>query len=186
MDGHSNLPQVVSGNSQGNPVLGYKLIDTSDPSLGPQIQELWDKLSKEDYAFDDNSRGDHKRWLMNLWMPATLHYIVGEMQGYAVVQNLEPNVGCIVHHAIFDKGLKGAPLVHGAREFLGHLFDEYDLRRIGTVVPTNNSYGKRFATLLGFKFEGEIRKAFLFKGEYLNLMLYGMLKEEYLKKEGVH
>ena len=69
-----------------------------------------------------------------------------------------------------------------SRSFFNASFELPFLRlqvpRVTGLIRAENLRAQRFASRLGFQFEGRMRKAFPDGGD---LVLYGMLREEYLK-----
>lgn len=157
-----------------------ELLHPADPKM---IEALWEKLSVQDHNFDDNSRGDIGLFLTNLFMPNIRHFIIGDLEGYIVVSNIQANVAANIHHAIFNDKYPIRQIMEAGKEVMGFMFKEGNLMRMGTAIPEFNKYGVRFATLMGFKYEGALRKAFLSKGKYHDVLLYGLLRDEFLKKE---
>lgn len=57
-------------------------------------------------------------------------------------------------------------------------FTVLEVPRVTGLIRAENLKAQRFVTRLGFRYEGRMRKAFPDGGD---LMLYGLLREEYLK-----
>jgi RimJ/RimL family protein N-acetyltransferase len=72
--------------------------------------------------------------------------------------------------------------VEMCKELLGYLYDKHNLRRTTGLIPSFNRGARKLAVLLGYKFEGEFREAFLYKGEYHGIQIYGLLRTEFDKR----
>lgn len=84
-----------------------------------------------------------------------------------------------VHYSFFDKRHRGrVPLV---KRMLEYVFKEYGFQRLNATVPLYASrFTRHFVTNVGFKVEGIKREAALYKGEWFNVMQYGILSSEIL------
>jgi ribosomal-protein-alanine N-acetyltransferase len=60
-----------------------------------------------------------------------------------------------------------------------HGFDQLNLQRIYLGTPENNASMRRLAESLGMQEEGRQRRAFFKNGSYEDLILYGLLSEEF-------
>lgn len=155
-------------------------IDVSKYS-GEEADRLWQNIRNEQYAFDDLTRGRPDLFLGQILTPGTEHFEVGD-SGYACATGIQPPVNAMVHFALW-KPMKPAELRAAGRELLGYLFQRYQLRRVTGLIPELNIRAKRFANLMHFRFEGDMRQAFLFNGRYANLQIYGLLRTEFQRSE---
>lgn len=143
-----------------------------------RVERLWDKLKDEDYAFDDTMRGNHEVLLASLFMPGTECYEIGDLDGFVIVTGITPRVQATIHFAHWGT-LTVAHIRKLGLQLMSDMFDRYRLERLNAYVPHHNDKVRRLATLLGYKLEGTLRRAFLYKGEYLDLYAYGILREEF-------
>jgi ribosomal-protein-alanine N-acetyltransferase len=60
-----------------------------------------------------------------------------------------------------------------------HGFDQLNLQRIYLGTPENNAGMRRLAESLGMREEGRQRRAFFKNGAYEDIILYGLLSEEF-------
>lgn len=183
MDGNTDVSEVQRSVDESYPFRALKRIPLVE-SYQHRVQWLWEHLRKQDYAFDDFSRNNVELFAQSLFAPRSEHFEFGD-QGYACARDIIPRLSATIHFATWD-----APPVHevvsAGRELIRYLFTKYELRRASAFVPSYNTQTKRFATLLGFRFEGELRKAILSHGAYYNVGIYGLLREEFEKKEVHH
>lgn len=86
-----------------------------------------------------------------------------------------------VHYSFFDRRHKGrVPLV---KKMLKFVFEKYKFRRINASIPLyTRPFTRHFASNIGFTLEGKKRKASFFKGDWYDVLQYGMLMEEVFPK----
>lgn len=58
-------------------------------------------------------------------------------------------------------------------------FQQLDMNRIGALIHPNNAPSRKLITKLGFQQEGLLRDYVLAGGEYMNLIMYSLLKSEW-------
>lgn len=186
MDGHNNIAEVQPTDSAGYAFRHLTRLPIGDMTRGSEIKEIWEKLQTEDYAFDDFTRGKPDVFMANLFRPDTEHFRL-EQAGYVLLEGIRFGVNAVVHHAIWDKQYPIQKINAAGVEILDYAFREYDLPRITTIIPSFNRYGRRFATLLGFRYEGEMRDYYMYHGKRYGLQFFGILRNEfYSKGKGVH
>jgi ribosomal-protein-serine acetyltransferase len=66
------------------------------------------------------------------------------------------------------------------RTLINHLFNELDLHRVEIQCAVGNARSAAVPHRLGFTLEGTRRQAHLLNGEYQDLLMFGMLKPEWL------
>jgi RimJ/RimL family protein N-acetyltransferase len=144
------------------------------------VEALWAKMRTQDYVFDDFYRGNEQLFAESLLNRGAMHFIVGEQQGYAVVRNLYASDNAELHYCIWDRKMAFRDISECGTELVNFLFKRLKVARITAPIPINNPNAKKFATMLGFKFEGTIRKSFLFHDKRYDIDIYGLLKEDWL------
>ena len=70
-------------------------------------------------------------------------------------------------------------MTKAAKRFIDHAFQDLDLRKVEIGVAANNVKSRAIPLRLGFTEEGIIRNYEHLNGEYLDRVIYGMLKEEW-------
>lgn len=149
-----------------------------------RINWLWNNLRGEEYAFDDPGKDNPHVFLASLFQECNECYEYGD-EGYVVAQGIVPMVNANLHFAMWGEVNPGE-VIDTARKLMGSLFARWKLKRITAMFPGFNKKASRFCTLLGFKYEGELRQAFLKNRQYHNLHMYGILREEFFKREVKH
>src|SRR6266478_883717 len=121
-----------------------------------------------------NGASSHVRALTRInphkWSEERLLYLWNQLktQDYAFddpARDVEPRELFPLQHLLFND-----------------LFTRYELNRLTAYIPAFNKQAIRMATIIGFRFEGELRRAFLSHGKYHNLQLYGLLQSEFCKR----
>lgn len=69
--------------------------------------------------------------------------------------------------------------------FVKHAFNDLDLRKVEIGVATNNIKSRAIPKRLGFIEEGVIRSFEILHGQYLDRVIYGAIKDEWLAKTSV-
>lgn len=184
MDDETDVSKVQRSGSEPNPV---RTLTRIIPSEWPpaRLEWLWKKIQTQEYAFDDLSKGNAQMFLgplfndtMNEW------YEIGD-DGIVMVNGITPKCSAFVHFAIWED-LSPRELFPLQRQLFDELFQRFDLQRLSAFIPAFNKQAIRLAVLSGFKYEGELRKAFLKNGVYHNTHFYGMLREEFYRREVRH
>lgn len=180
MDENNNAVEVRRSDSAPSPVRTLKRVDpkTHDPQ---RLLWLWNRIQSQDYAFDDMSKGNHEIFLNQLFSPNTEAYEYGDA-GFLLITGIVPLVSALIHFVAWED-IEPSEILSVKRAMLGRLFTEYKLVRVTGVIPSFNKQAIRLATITGFRYEGELRKAFLRNGTYYNLQIYGILREEFFKRE---
>lgn len=159
-----------------------KRIDT--PRWPPErLQWLWEQTMKEDYASDDIGAATPEFFISNLFLGNSRHYEFGD-DAYIAILNIIARVNADMHFAVW--GNVSIPTIVDchtqlAREMFDH--EGLNVNRLTAYIPAFNKKMIRFATVLGYKYEGEIRKIFLKNGQYHNLFIYGLLQEEWIRRK---
>jgi hypothetical protein len=167
--------------------LGLNRITPINPYQATEefLIELWNNLASQDYAFDDFTRGDMKQFLAGMLDPGSLHFSI-DTRGYIVVRNLHLSDNAYLHYAIWDKTMKFNEILQCGYEVVNFLFSQLKAARITASIPAYNTNAAKFATMLGFKFEGEIRNGIVFHEKHYHVRLYGILHSEWLNSRYNH
>jgi hypothetical protein len=144
-------------------------------------EQLWEKVKTQDYIFDDATRGRGDLFAVNLLSPNNEHFLWGE-HGYITAMNIRQGVDAQLCFVLWDK-LELHEIVDMAKELCRALFARHKLNRLTIYAPTFNRGAARLATLLGFRWEGEVRQGWLSHEKFHNLTFYGLLRSEFEKRE---
>jgi ribosomal-protein-serine acetyltransferase len=86
-----------------------------------------------------------------------------------------------------DQGHEGRGIMTQAVErLLGHIFDDLDLNRVVLSCAVGNVKSRAIPERLGFVHEGVLRQAQWLYTHYIDLAVYGLLREEWLKRRRRH
>ncbi|SRR6266478_1189700 len=180
MDNEGNVSQSGPGNGASSPVRALTRINPHKWSE-ERLLYLWNQLKTQDYAFDDPAREvGHAAFLTQLFAAGSEWYEIGD-DGLAGVNGIIPKCNAVVHFVVWGdvEPRELFPLQH---LLFNDLFTRYELNRLTAYIPAFNKQAIRMATIIGFRFEGELRRAFLSHGKYHNLQLYGLLQSEFCKR----
>jgi hypothetical protein len=143
--------------------------------------QLWERMKAADYAFEDAYRDDMVGFAERMIQPGTYNFeIPGEAFGQLV--GAAQGTNAAVHFISLATG-PTAPLTEAAHEIFWFAFEKVGVQRITATIPEFNKKVIRLATLLRMKFEGVMRQAFLYHGEYWGIHIYGILASEYRRKD---
>jgi hypothetical protein len=146
-----------------------------------RVQWLWQQTLKEDYACDDIGAGNPELFISNLFLGNTRHYEFGD-DAYIALLNIIPRINADIHFAMW--GDVSIPTIVDCHTILAEeMFGELEVNRLTAYIPSFNKKMLRFATILGYRYEGEIRQIFLKNGTYHNLYVYGLLKSEFVRRK---
>jgi RimJ/RimL family protein N-acetyltransferase len=146
-----------------------------------RIKWLWGKFEKQDYAFDDPGKAAGAEiFLRAIYDRQSECYQYGD-KGYVVLTSIVQPVNAIIHFMIWDD-FELSDVVDAATEILDHVFLDLKLERLTAAIPAGNRQAIRLATLNRFRYEGEMKRAFLKNGSFSNVQIYGLLREDYVRR----
>jgi RimJ/RimL family protein N-acetyltransferase len=148
------------------------------------MRSLWEKSRGHDVLFSQEIRGDFRKFLElfihegpNGVETRGLFYVVDDFVGVFYMTRIIPGVDADVHYSFFDGRFKGR--VRLVKEMIRYAFNHYGFRRLSAEIPLYVDYHTHsFVKHLGFRNEGRKRKAVLYKGEWFDSGLYGILREQ--------
>jgi RimJ/RimL family protein N-acetyltransferase len=120
------------------------------------------------------------------------HYInIMEHQDGWVVANGDEIIGCIsfsdykpdldvIAHCFMHSDWHGRWITEEIlKTYFGYAFNELNVRRVSTFsIVGRTDKAAMFIMSLGFRMEGVVRKVALYGGEYHDVAIFGMLREE--------
>lgn len=153
--------------------------------LTPQkITELWSHLKRFPQLFDDfvtpDEFGVHSV-ISLMTRPDAVWFEVcanasPEAKGVIFFTNVVPRLNANITVCFWDKALKGREAL--TLEAVRAVISSFDLARVTATIPAYNKAALKFAERLGATLEGRIRNSRLSRGEYHDVLIYSILKEE--------
>lgn len=180
MDTNTNVSEVQRGNGDVHDFHHMTLLDP-ETLPGEGMLEIWSKLVKQDYAFDDFSRGNPAAFISALTEPFSVHFLAEF--GYGVVRNVFEGSNGTMHFAVWDRNTPLSTVIECGTEMINYLFDVKKVHRLTGQIPSYNKLAQRFTLAQGFKFEGEMRECVLYKGQYHSVALYGLTKKDWEQRQ---
>lgn len=155
----------------------YPLVFTPE-----NLQKFWEKAKEFPtlYGMEIKEVSD----FMNLFLGQEgdhleakgLFWVVDDFSGVFYISDITEGE-CNVHYTFFDRVHNGRHNL--TKKMLKYIFSRYKFRRVNVSIPLFASkYTRFFVTEIGFKLEGRKRKAAFFKGQWFDIMQYGLLVEE--------
>lgn len=190
MDGVTDIPALQHSDDARTSIRDlthvYKYLRRIDPlTYAPdRAMWLWSQTLKEDYAVDDIGAANCEIFVRSMFAENSRHYEFGD-DAYIAILNIIPRINADMHFAVW--GDVSIPTIVDCHSVLAdEMYNEFMVNRLTAYIPSFNKKMLRFASILGYRYEGEIRQIFLKNGTYHNLQVYGLLKSEYARrKEGV-
>lgn len=165
--GREDLESIIEWrNSQD----AYESFFTYTP-LNLDLQEKW----YEKQVYDDSQQNF-----------AIIHKETGIAIGMIALVGINHKMGhaewgrVIVAHPNFQGGGYGREAIELIMEYA---FDHLNLRRLTCTALTNNKKVVGLYERLGFRQEGTLREFVYKKGEYIDVILFGMLRREYRDRQ---
>lgn len=141
-----------------------------------KLQWLWERMREFPQAFDDFSKGSFDEFAEKFFVRTNIFVDIGPGLGLGAGFGVRPGLDAILHLVMFDKRLRGREWLF--KDILTYFFNRLKLRRMTIVASAENLTAIKLANRLGFQREGTMRKALLVDGNYLDQVVYGILKEE--------
>lgn len=155
------------------------------------LRTFWEKSKQHKTLFSQEIRDDFEKFVNVIFSQqgkdlelSGLFWVVDNFVGVFYMTEIRVPFDAMTHYTFFDGRHRGRTNL--VKQMLRYLFKTYKFRRLSTEVPlyakqqTHNFVQKS----LGFKHEGRKRKACLFDGEWFDVILYGILREEVLTSKG--
>lgn len=141
-----------------------------------KIEWLWEQCLRFPIIFDDFGKNNKKAYLAKLYDPRNMFMDIGPGLGLGCVMGIKPRLDALIHIVMFDRRLKGRePLF---KEMLAYTFNTFQLRRLTAMISEDAVMAEALAKRMGFTHEGTMRKAMLREGRYVDIEIYGLLREE--------
>lgn len=156
----------------------YPLIFTPE-----NLQKFWDRAKQFPTIYGREIKGieDFYHMFINTSDKGEidlngLFWVIDDFVGVFYMTDITP-YQANVHYSFFDKRHKGR--LDLVKKMLRYIFNRYHFKRINVEIPLYaTKYTRFFVSNLGFTLEGRKRKAAYFRGEWWDVMQYGMLDTE--------
>lgn len=141
-----------------------------------KVKDLWDKLSSINGLFDDFQKGRSDIFLNKLQSRDTLWLERTDGNGILYLTNIVPNLSATGHVVYWDKRLRGRE--EFTMDVLRYLMRQIPLVKINLYLPDYARAARAFASRIGFKKEGAIRRWSYSNGRLFDINVYGITQEE--------
>ena len=180
MDQHSNVLEVQRGVDEHSAIRTLVRISPSTPQA--DILAIWNRIKGLEYISDDPGHEvAGELFLRQVYDPMSECYEYPE-KGYVVIANIVPPVNAVIHFMTYE-GVDPMSIITAKHEILDRVFKELKLMRLTAMIPTPNKAAIRLATMCRFRFEGAMKKCWLKHGHYSDVQIFGLLRDEYLRRE---
>lgn len=140
---------------------------------------------------DHNSMNIFQKWLDKKLEDEFNDFMIfrsedNDFVGFAYSYDFQPlNGHCVFTLAVKDKyqklGMGGVVSI----EFLKYLFSHYNLRKVYIHIYGNNDMSIRCAEGFGFELEGVMKEYKYSNGEYVDLKIYAITRDDFLNSRFV-
>lgn len=145
-----------------------------------KLASLWAQFKDFPIAFDDVTKGDPQHFMKVMFDPTNVFYEIYNQDdvtvGIASAASVRPRLDAVIHLTMFDRRLRGREGLF--RSILTDLFEKAALRRVTAAVPGNRATTRKLLERLGFVHEGVLREAMPMDGSFIDVGIYGLLREE--------
>ena len=158
----------------------------SDYLTAEKVKELWEQASQFDVLFSDWTKGRIEPFLSALLSKNAVWFefydtIEVKPVGVAYVTQVHNGFDAVGHFTFWDKTAKGRePIV---RNLMRRVFNTYDLHRMTAKIPVYQKGVLAFARRLGFEEEGRVREAVIYKENWNDLILLGIVRDELFEEK---
>lgn len=143
-----------------------------------EANTLWARVRAQEICFDDFNRDRPDVFAQRLASPQTVVFRVKD-SALVTVESIIPRLGGVMHFFLWDSSVPETELALAGRQVVSYCLDTYELVRLTAAAPSFNKLALRIAGRVGFKYEGNLRKSWLYKGVYYDAFVYGLLKDEW-------
>jgi RimJ/RimL family protein N-acetyltransferase len=113
------------------------------------------------------------------WGGANIIYEVGDFKGIIGIMDILPEHKADVTLKLWGREVFGAHFLRDAKALLKTVMDSFGLTRLSTQTPDERIV--KLARLAGFSVEGVRPKDFKWNGEYFDLTIMGLVREDWEK-----
>lgn len=148
------------------------------------LRTFWEKAKQFDHLFTKEIREDFTKFINMLIKQGPdgitstgLFWVIDDFVGVFYLTDIQPEVDALVHYTFFDGRHRGRELL--VKEMLKYIFTRYKFQRLTAEAPlyaTPQLF--KFAEKIGFVKEGRRRSSVPFDGDWFDMNLYGILREE--------
>lgn len=175
---------IPSGRAEGSYVVRMLKEGERTWVTPEKTRELWNASKQHDVLFTDYTRGKPQALLRALAKSNSVWFEVTKNElpvGILYMHRVIPHFDGVGHFAFWDKIGRGRePLI---LDTLKYMMRRHDLRRVSAEPPANQKGTIRIIKRLGFTQEGVRRAGVVYKGQWVDQILFGMLREEIIPVE---
>jgi len=154
-------------------------LETLDPVTitVEDANRLWERVRHQDIAFDDFSRDNPDLFAQRIAAPSTIGFTYKDAV-LVTVEQIVPRLNGYMHFLLWDTTVPESELAVVGRRVARDVMDMFDLHRITATPPAFNKRACRIATRVGFRYEGLMKGAFLYKDHYHDLEIRALMAED--------
>ena len=139
-----------------------------------KLGKIWEELRDFCWYLGEGEYSDPVFFTKVFTAPDSV--ILESSYGYFVIERIKQGNRAEVHLPLTDHKLSAH--IPDIQAGLVWLFTEFDLRRVETNIYGFQRAVRRFLTKIGFQHEGTLRKRAMVRGEWRDVEMYSILREE--------
>jgi RimJ/RimL family protein N-acetyltransferase len=113
-------------------------------------------------------------WFQLVIIEKSTNHIIGDI-GIHFIDKYQSEIGCTLSKDYQSKGFATETL----RGVIKHLFNELDKHRVVASIDPMNTNSIKLMERLGFRKEAHFKRSILINGEWVDDLIYAILKEEW-------
>ena len=119
-------------------------------------------------------------WFQMVIIKKSSHELIGDIGIHFLDQeNYQLEIGCTLNKSEHGNGYA----IEALKEIISYMFTKLNKHRIITSIDPDNTKSVALVERLGFRKEAHFIKSLWWKGEWVDDLVYAMLKEEWIKKQ---
>lgn len=155
----------------------YHLIDGSREHLGKWLP--WVKSTNNTEMISSFIRGIQEQYISNDGFKAIITYN-GSFAGLIGYHNIDWNRKCVSIGYWLGESFQGKEIMSKSlKVFIDYAFNNMNLNKIEIHIAEENFKSRALPNKFGFKVEGISRDAEWLNGQYVNHVMYGLIRNEW-------
>jgi len=138
---------------------------------------LWERVRRQEICFDDFSRDNMDLFAQRLSAPTTAAFLYKDA-ALVTAEQIVPRLNAYLHFFLWDHSLSESEMAMAGRRIARDVIDMFQLHRLTALPPAFNKHACRIATRVGFRYEGLMKGAFLYKDHYHDVEIRGLMAED--------
>lgn len=175
MEAHEEVKFPIALTSED----GQEYIINPFESTSEKLKDLWNKAGRYSFLFSELTEGDEEyfyRVIMSHGVVIFSIFLDGEEIGIVYADKIKPGWSARGHYFFWDHIQTGRQRI--IIWLMKWLMEAFSLQRVDIEIMQFAYAALRRMHKMGIKLEGIRRRSFLFKGKWIDMMLFGVFRDE--------